>query len=125
LGWKIAELKAFNGTSKAGGLNLINKDRSGPGYNDLNNFVDLYHAESAAKKRGKWIETKHDDMVFRTLGTPKRHQLPPLPRKEKSKCDAKAEKAVITITEQYINISIASIDKLIMAFYSMYIKTLR
>ncbi len=45
-------------------------------------------------------------MTIRYLGTPNQHQLPPLPRKEKSKCDAKAEKAVKTITEQAINISI-------------------
>jgi hypothetical protein len=53
LDWKIAELTAFNGTSNAGGFNLINEDRSGLGYNDLNNLLDLYHAESAANEKRK------------------------------------------------------------------------
>jgi hypothetical protein len=55
LSWKIAELTvtAFNGTAKAGDLNLINKDRSRLGYNDVNNLVDLYHADSAANKKRK------------------------------------------------------------------------
>jgi hypothetical protein len=53
LGWKTAELTAFNSTSKAGVFNLINKDRSGQGYNDPNNIVDLYHAESGANGKRK------------------------------------------------------------------------
>ncbi len=60
------------------------------------------HAESAANEK-----TKKDRNQEWQLGTPNKHQLPPLPRKEKSKCDAKAEKAVKTITEQAINTSTA------------------
>ncbi len=59
-------------------FNLITKDRSGLGYNDLNNIVDLYHAESAANEK-----TKKDRNQAWQLGTPNKHQLPPLPRKRR------------------------------------------
>jgi hypothetical protein len=51
LGWKIAELTAFNSTSKAGVFNLINRDMSGQGYNDLNKISRFLPCRICGKRK--------------------------------------------------------------------------